>query len=97
MDYKTPSPRYIPLNTNYCETPVLLIDSKAPLKDLHACADMRFRLATRFLDSLAHMRVGDVQDRDLSAIVSQAYMLMQEGCDVNQVIEARLVGANCQA
>ncbi|MDE1164211.1 MAG: hypothetical protein PW845_02230 [Pseudomonas sp.] len=94
MDYKTPSPRYLPLNTNYTETPVLLIDTKAPLKDLHACADMRFRLATRFLDSLAHMRLGDVQDHDLKAIVSQAYMLLQEGCDVNQVVEQRLIQPN---
>ncbi|MGY4493091.1 hypothetical protein [Pseudomonas sp. TE3610] len=90
MDYKTPSSRYIPLSSTNTQLPVVLIDSKAPLKDLHAFADLRFRQATQFLDSLAHMRPGEVDDRDLSAMAAQAHALMQEGCDVNQVIERRL-------
>jgi hypothetical protein len=46
MPYNLESPRYIPLTHHGLDGAVLLLDSQAPLKDLHACVELRVRLAT---------------------------------------------------
>jgi hypothetical protein len=80
-------PRYIPLTQQGLDNTVLLLDSQAPLKDLHACVDLRVRLATEFLDAVAGKRPDDC---GLSAMAGTAHLLMQEACDVSRVIEKRL-------
>ena len=89
MSNTTLPPRYIPLTQPGQENPVLL-DTQAPLKDLHACAELRVSLATRFLDAMVNMQPTHADERDLSTIASTAHLLMLEACDVHRVIERRL-------
>ncbi|WP_426142423.1 hypothetical protein [Pseudomonas sp. DWP3-1-2] len=79
-------PRYIPPTHPGLEGSVLLLDSHAPLKDLHACVDLRMRLATEFLDAVSSKKAGSADDYDLSAMAGAADLLMQEACDMNRVI-----------
>jgi hypothetical protein len=88
------STRYIPLTQHGLDGTVLLLDSQAPLKDLHACVDLRVRLATEFLDAVSSGKSGSADDYDLSAMAGTAHLLMQEACDVSRVIEQRLWEAN---
>jgi hypothetical protein len=97
MNLDAPSVRYIPLTQHGLESPVLLLDSQAPLKDLHACAELRVRLATRFLDALASLKPHESEEWDLAAIAGTAHLLMQEACDLNGVIERRLWGCEVLA
>lgn len=83
-------PRYIPLTQPGQENPVFLLDTHAPLRDLHACAELRVSLATRFLDAMVNMQPTHADERDLSTIANTAHLLMLEACDVHRVIERRL-------
>jgi len=83
-------PRYIPLTQPGQENPVFLLDTQAPLKDLHACAELRVSLATRFLDAMVNMKPSHADEHDLTTIASTAHLLMLEACDVHRVIERRL-------
>ncbi|OCR24236.1 hypothetical protein AFK24_15010 [Pseudomonas syringae] len=90
MPYNLESPRYIPLTHHGLDGAVLLLDSQAPLKDLHACVELRVRLATEFLDAVSSKKPGSADDYDLNAMAGTAHLLMQEACDMNRVIERRL-------
>lgn len=90
MNHDTEHCRYIPLTHTGQDNAVLLLDSHAPLKDLHAFAETRISLATRFLDTLAHMNPTNTDESDISTLASTAHLLMLEACDVNRVIEKRL-------
>jgi len=45
-------PRFLPLNSNLSDEPVLFIDSHASVDDLHDCACTRIRVATHLLRAL---------------------------------------------
>ncbi|MBC3948653.1 hypothetical protein [Pseudomonas folii] len=90
MNHDTEHARYIPLTQPGLDRSVLLLDSHAPLKDLHAFAETRISLATRFLDTLAHMNPTHTDESDITTLASTAHLLMLEACDVNRVIEKRL-------
>ena len=90
MPNTTPLPRYIPLTQPGLENAVFLLDTHASLKDLHACAELRVSLATRFLDTMVSMRPAHADEHDLATIASTAHVLMLEACDVHRVIEKRL-------
>ncbi|MCS3469162.1 hypothetical protein M2401_002900 [Pseudomonas sp. JUb42] len=82
--------RYTPLSHPGLDSPVLMLDTQASLKDLHACTVLRVNLVTRFLDTLANLKCTGADEHDLVALAGTAHMLMQETCDVNRAIEARL-------
>jgi hypothetical protein len=90
MNHDTEHARYIPLTHPGQENAVLLLDSHASLRDLHAFAETRISLATRFLDTLAHMSPTNTDESDLTTLASTAHWLMLEACDVSRVIEKRL-------
>ena len=96
MNETTLPPRYIPLTQPGQENPVFLLDTHAPLRDLHACAELRVSLATRFLDAMVNMQPTHADERDLSTIASTAHLLMLEACDVHRVIERRLWQADSE-
>jgi hypothetical protein len=90
MNHDTEHARYTPLTHPGQENAVLLLDSHASLKDLHAFAETRISLATRFLDTLAHMNPTHTDESDITTLASTAHLLMLEACDVSRVIEKRL-------
>ena len=90
-------PRFVPLTQPGQDSPVFFVDTQAPLVDLHACAELRVSLATRFLDAMVNMQPTHADERDLSTIASTAPLLMLEACDVHRVIERRLWQADVEA
>lgn len=82
--------RYTPLSHPGLDSPVLMLDTQAPLKDMHACTVLRINLVTQFLDTLANLKCTGADEHDLVALAGTAHMLMQETCDVNRAIEQRL-------
>jgi hypothetical protein len=83
-------PRYIPLTQHGLDGNVLLLDSEATLKDLHACAELRVRLVAEFLDAVVSIKDQYTDPCELTSLASAACLLMQEACDLNRVIEKRL-------
>ena len=74
--------RFIPLKSNNTETPVLHIDTHAPLDFLFASADRRIRMARHLLDCM-----DGVDDSDLRNVANAALMLLSDGCDALDVVE----------
>ena len=97
MSDTTLPPRYIPLTQPGQDSTVFFVDTQAPLVDLHACAELRVSLATRFLDAMVNMQPTHADERDLGTIASTAHLLMLEACDVHRVIERRLWQADVEA
>ncbi|MCS3469873.1 hypothetical protein M2401_003613 [Pseudomonas sp. JUb42] len=87
MNQLNPSDRYLPLTQSGQDSPILLLDTQAPLTELHAYTSLRFSLAAHFLDGLA---CADGDEHDWSAIAGTLHLLMQEACAVDRVIEQRL-------
>jgi hypothetical protein len=82
----------IPLTNNPSNTPVLLIDSTASYLDLEACADRRLSAAKGLLDSLAHMKLTDVEPKDLHHMADAAYLLLEDASDLFQAARGVVIG-----
>jgi hypothetical protein len=80
--------RYIPLSTT-CNT-VLFINPDAPLSDLHSVAYERLLAVKNLMQCLDGTRKPDPEEQDLSHIAHAASLLLQDGCDVLEVMEVRL-------
>ncbi|AZE04619.1 fructose-bisphosphate aldolase [Pseudomonas chlororaphis] len=89
MNTQTPSERFIPLTPIASDTPVLFIDSHAPLLDLHACVSERLHTTLDYLNLMACTALRDFNDKDISAVTNTARLLLQDVRDVLTVIEAR--------
>lgn len=74
--------RFIPLKSNNTDTPVLHIDTQAPLDFLFASADRRIRMARHLLECL-----DGVDDGDLRYMANAALMLLSDGCDALDAVE----------
>jgi len=55
---------------------VLLIDSEAPLLDLHACLRERFNAALEHLNLMACSSLPDFAERDLNNVANTARILV---------------------
>lgn len=79
-------PKFIPLKSNLCESPVFFIDMDAPLSDLHDCAVQRCKAARDLMQSVACLSSDSSNDRDMSAFTTAAWLLLQDGCDALDAI-----------
>ncbi|EIK59605.1 hypothetical protein PflSS101_5048 [Pseudomonas lactis] len=68
---------------------MLLIDSEAPLLDLHACLRERFNAALEHLNLMACSSLPGFAERDLNNIANTARIRVQDVSDVFRVIEHR--------
>lgn len=68
---------------------MLLIDSEAPLLDLHACLRERFNAALEHLNLMACSSLPGFAERDLNNVANTARILAQDVSDVFRVIEQR--------
>ncbi|WP_277588491.1 fructose-bisphosphate aldolase [Pseudomonas chlororaphis] len=89
MNTQTPSERFIPLTPIASDTPVLFIDSHAPLVDLHACASERLLTTLDYLNLMACTNLRDSSDKDIDTVANTARLLLQDVRDVLAVIETR--------
>jgi len=81
--------RFIPLTPIASDTPVLFIDSHAPLVDLHACASERLLTTLDYLNLMACTTLRDSSDKDIGTVTNTARLLLQDVRDLLAVIEIR--------
>ncbi|OPA99201.1 fructose-bisphosphate aldolase [Pseudomonas synxantha] len=87
MTQQLPPRRFTPCTETATDYPVLLIDSDAPLLDLHACLRERLKAALEHLNLMACSSLPDFTERDLNNIANTARILVQDVSDVFRVIE----------
>ncbi|MPQ84064.1 fructose-bisphosphate aldolase [Pseudomonas sp. MAFF 730085] len=89
MTTQLPPRRFYPCAQTATDSPVLLIDSEAPLPDLHACLRERLNAAVEHLNLMACSSLPDFAERDLNNVANTARILVQDVSDVFHVIEQR--------
>ena len=94
MTQPLPPRRFTPCTETATDYPVLLIDSEAPLLDLHACLRERLNAALEHLNLMACSSLPDFAERDLNNVANTARILVQDVSDVFRVIEHRGFGAS---
>lgn len=85
--------RFLPLDTLTSQTPVLFIDSHAPLADLHACVAERLSALHKLLTIFACCPLCDSAPGDLTTVTNIARLLLQDANDVFDVIQQRGMSA----
>ncbi len=89
MTQQLPPRRFTPCTETATDYPVLLIDSEAPLLDLHACLRERLNAALEHLNLMACSSLPDFAEHDLNNVANTARILVQDVSDVFRVIEHR--------
>ncbi|MBV6752915.1 fructose-bisphosphate aldolase [Pseudomonas chlororaphis] len=93
MDIQNSPQRFTPLDTISTERPVLFIDTRASLTDLHACLNERLNAAKKMQTLFTCCTFNDSDPRDISDIADVTRILLQDASDVFAVIEARGLAA----
>ena len=83
--------RYRPTKTNFTDTPVLIIDTEADPQDILEAALQRIRASSDLLETLhcQCFKHGDV--KDIPHITHALYLLTQDGRDLLQVAQQRML------
>ncbi|MCX7078989.1 MAG: fructose-bisphosphate aldolase [Pseudomonas sp.] len=89
MTIKNPSDRFIPFTNIVTDEPVLMIDSQASLRDLHACVSERLHTVLNYLTLMACTNLPDYAERDINTVTNVARLMVQDITDVFGVIERR--------
>ena len=87
MTQQLPPRRFTPCTETATDHPVLLIDSKAPLLDLHACLRERLNAALEHLNLMACSSLPDFAERDLNNVANTGHILVQDVSNVFWAIE----------
>ena len=93
MNTPTPHQRFIPLDTLTTQTPVLFVDSHAPLSDLHACVAERLHALHKLLTVLACCPMDNSDPRDLRTVANITRLLLQDANDIFDVVQQRGMNA----
>ncbi|MFW0757028.1 fructose-bisphosphate aldolase [Pseudomonas sp. H11T01] len=89
MTSQHPPHRFIPFTNIVTDVPVLMIDSHAPLRDLHACVSERLHTVLNYLTLMACTNLPDYAERDINTVTNVARLMIQDISDVFGVIEQR--------
>ncbi|MBC3372969.1 fructose-bisphosphate aldolase [Pseudomonas sp. SWRI92] len=81
--------RFTPLTQTATTHPVLLIDTHAPLPELHACVSERLHATLDYLTLVACSSLRDSSHSDINTLTNVARILVQDAADVFGVIERR--------
>jgi hypothetical protein len=84
--------RYRPLKTNLTDSPPLIIDTEANPQDILEAALQRIRASSELLRTLHCQSFLDGDIEDIPHITHALYLLAQDGCDLLQVAQQRLLG-----
>lgn len=79
----------IPLSSTPTDTPVLLINTSAPLVDILACADQRIRAIKKLMTTLSCMTACTADESDLFQIADMASLLLADGCSLLSVAQKK--------
>jgi hypothetical protein len=83
-------PQYIPLTSNDCDTPSLLINTQSSPAELHGNAAARILAATQLMESLSKTDIDNADGIDLKHIAQAATLLLRDGCDLLDVLGRQL-------
>ncbi|MBT2338419.1 MULTISPECIES: fructose-bisphosphate aldolase [Pseudomonas] len=83
------SDRFTPLTQTATTHPVLLIDTRAPMPELHACVSERLHATLDYLTLMACTSLRDSSTSDINTVTNVARILVQDVADVFGVIEQR--------
>ncbi|MHC8359595.1 fructose-bisphosphate aldolase [Pseudomonas sp. LS2P72] len=89
MKMNNPPRRFTPMSQFATEYPVLLIDSDAPLRELHNCVSERLNAALKYLNLMACTSLPDYSENDINTVTNIALILIRDVHDVFRVIEQR--------
>ncbi|WP_415765802.1 fructose-bisphosphate aldolase [Pseudomonas sp. ZB1P45] len=87
MSNQQPPRRFTPMSQFATDYPVLLIDSDAPLRELHNCVSERLNAALKYLHLMACTSLPDYAENDINTVTNFARILVQDVSDVFRVIE----------
>lgn len=73
---------------------VLFINPEAPMADLHLCATQRLRAVKNLMSCLASTTTKDSDENQLAHVAEAAFLLLQDSCDVLELMEVRLDKVN---
>ncbi|CAI8758507.1 hypothetical protein [Pseudomonas chlororaphis] len=82
--------KYIPLQTNFPDCPVLLIDSDAPVTHVLDCVHQRVKAGTDLLESLTSVTIKGGGDGDIYRFSNAAYLLLRDGVDLLEVARRKV-------
>ncbi|VVQ04342.1 hypothetical protein [Pseudomonas fluorescens] len=84
--------RYLPLQTNLTDSPPLIIDTEANPQDILEAAMQRIRPSSDLLKTLHCICFNHADVEDIPHITHALYLLTQDGCDLMQVAQQRMMG-----
>jgi hypothetical protein len=89
MTMNNPPRRFTPMSQLATDYPVLLIDSDAPLRELHNCVSERLNAVLKYLNLMACTSLPDYAENDINTVTNVARIMVQDIADVFGVIEQR--------
>ena len=87
MSNQQPPRRFTPMSQFATDYPVLLIDSDAPLRELHNCDSERLNAVLKYLNLMACTNLPDYAEHDINTVTNIARIMVQDVADVFGVIE----------
>lgn len=89
MTTNNPPRRFTPMSQFATDYPVLLIDSDAPIRELHNCVSERLNAVVKYLNLMACTSLPDYAENDINTVTHIAWILIRDVHDVFRVIERR--------
>ncbi|PWE41971.1 fructose-bisphosphate aldolase [Pseudomonas prosekii] len=89
MTMNNPPRRFIPMSQLATDYPVLVIDTNAPLRELHNCLSERLNAVLKYLNLMACTSLPDYAENDINTVTNIALILLRDVGDVFRVIEQR--------
>ena len=89
MTMTNPPRRFIPMAQFATDYPVLLIDSDAPIRELHNCVSERLNAVLQYLNLMACTSLPDYAENDINTVTNISRILLHDVRDVFRVIEQR--------
>ncbi|SDT09893.1 fructose-bisphosphate aldolase [Pseudomonas prosekii] len=89
MTMSNPPRRFTPMSQLATDYPVLVIDTNAPLRELHNCLSERLNAVLKYLNLMACTSLPDYAEHDINTVTNIARILLQDVNDVFRVIEQR--------
>ncbi|CAI8858935.1 Fructose-bisphosphate aldolase [Pseudomonas sp. IT-P12] len=89
MTTQLPPHRFIPMAQFATDYPVLVIDSDAPLRELHNCISERLHAVLPYLQLMGCTHLPDYAENDINTVANIARILLQDVSDVFRVVEQR--------
>ena len=89
MTMSNPPRRFTPMSQLATDYPVLVIDTNAPLRELHNCVSERLNAVLKYLNLMACTSLPDYAENDINTVTNIALILLRDVSDVFKVIEQR--------